>query len=267
MLALAVGFFSAGIGVGGGAIMVPTLVWLFRFEFRQAAGTSLAIIIPISLIGALSHIFLFRHALNLQLLLIFVPATVLGALLGGFFLLNFKTRYLKLAFAIFIMIAGMRMLGIFDVSFQLFDALKGASPDGNFILIILFGLVTGFISTMLGVGCGLIIVPFFVILIGLGMHEAITLSLTTMFFLTSTATLVHRKYRAFDWTSAKQMLLPAIAGAATGALISSRLPAAVLKKAFGIFLLAMALKFILEEAGFAYSKLRWGVQDDYERMR
>lgn len=259
-LALAVGFFSAGIGVGGGAIMVPTLVWLFRFEFRRAAGTSLAIIIPISLIGALGHIFLSGHGLHLQLLLVFVPATVLGALLGGFFLLNFKTRYLKLAFAIFITIAGMRMLGIYDFSLPLFDALKGAAPDVHYVLIILFGLVTGFISTMLGVGCGLIIVPFFVILIGLGMHEAITLSLTTMFFLTSTATLVHRKHRAFDWTSARQMLLPAIVGAAAGALISSHLPGAVLKKAFGVFLLAMALKFFIEEAGFAFSKLRWSTR-------
>lgn len=49
---VAMGFLSAFLGVGGGVIVIPILVSLFGFEQQLAAGTSLVVMIPITLLGA-----------------------------------------------------------------------------------------------------------------------------------------------------------------------------------------------------------------------
>ncbi len=55
LLGFLVALFSAGIGIGGGTLLVSILMSVFGFDFKKAAGTSLATIIPISFIGAVSH--------------------------------------------------------------------------------------------------------------------------------------------------------------------------------------------------------------------
>ncbi|MBU4484029.1 sulfite exporter TauE/SafE family protein [bacterium] len=256
LLGFIVGFFSAGIGVGGGAIMVPIFISLFKFDFRKAASTSLATIIPISLIGAMGHIILSKQTIPVTYFLLFIPACILGVILGGVLLRTFKTNYLKLAFTIFILIAGLKMLGAYDFSFFIFDILKEASLWGYFTSIFIFGIIAGFTATLLGVGCGLIIVPFFVIMIGLDMHTAITLSLTSMFFLTMTATIVHKKHKVLCKKTIQKTIPAALLGAVTGVLVSSYLPGSTLKKAFGVFLLLVSVKFLIEEFKSIFLKIK-----------
>ena len=49
---LAMGFFSVFFGVGGGVVVVPLLIGVFGFTQQLAAGTSLAVMIPVTLLGA-----------------------------------------------------------------------------------------------------------------------------------------------------------------------------------------------------------------------
>lgn len=49
---LAMGFFSVFFGVGGGIVVIPILVGLFGFSQQLAAGTSLTVMIPVTLLGA-----------------------------------------------------------------------------------------------------------------------------------------------------------------------------------------------------------------------
>ena len=52
---LAVGVLSGLIGIGGGVLLVPIMVLGFRVDQHLAQGTSLAAILPTSLVGALTH--------------------------------------------------------------------------------------------------------------------------------------------------------------------------------------------------------------------
>lgn len=54
-IGLVTGIFSGLFGIGGGLIMVPTLVLLFSFPQKLAQGISLAVIIPVSISGAMIH--------------------------------------------------------------------------------------------------------------------------------------------------------------------------------------------------------------------
>lgn len=46
LIGLVIGSVSGMMGIGGGVLLVPALMWLCGFEFRKAAGTSLAVLVP-----------------------------------------------------------------------------------------------------------------------------------------------------------------------------------------------------------------------------
>lgn len=109
-IALAVGLFagavSGALGVGGGGIMVPAMVLLLGLSQATAQGTSLLVILPTALAGVYSH---FRHGS-----IDFSPTWLVGmvgavsAAAGAFLALHLGGSTLKLLFAIFLAIVGLR---------------------------------------------------------------------------------------------------------------------------------------------------------------
>jgi len=256
-----VALFSAGIGIGGGALLVPILISVFKFDFKKATSASLATIIPISFIGSVSHFIFSPNISHLQYYFIFIPMCIFGAILGGKFLPKWKVNWLKFAFSIFLIPISLKMLNIFDLISLFYCNLPNIFFINESLIIMLFGIIIGFFAILLGLGCGLLIVPFYIIIIGVDIHEAIKLSLTTMFFLTFSSTMIHSRLKTLDLISLKSLLIPAVLGAVTGAIISSHLPAPMLKQIFGTFLFLIAYKYILEELfiylyGIKYSNNR-----------
>ena len=132
------------------------------------------------------------------------------------------------------------------------------------MVILPMGLLIGMIAVLLGIGCGLLIVPFYVIVMGVDIHEAIALSLTTMFFLSLSATMIHKKLNALDIVSMGSLFVPALAGAVVGVMISSHLPAPILKQLFGVFLFGVSCMFIVH--GWTHHhKQRQSIKNGWER--
>ena len=242
-----VALFSAGIGIGGGALLVPVLMSLFDFDFKKAASTSLATIIPISFIGSVSHFVFLPEIPHLRYYFIFIPTCVLGTILGGKIVQKHQHGWLKFAFSLILLIISLRMLKICDFPSLIYSGLHGVSFSHEWLIIAPMGILIGIIAVLLGIGCGLLIVPFYVIIINLDIQEAIPLSLTTMFFLSLSATITHNKLKTLDITPLKSLFIPALIGAVVGAIISSHLPAPTLKKLFGIFLFIIACNYIIRE--------------------
>ncbi|RLF42462.1 MAG: hypothetical protein DRN17_07815 [Thermoplasmata archaeon] len=257
-LGFVVALFSAGIGIGGGALLVPILISVFKFDFKKAASTSLATIIPISFIGSISHFVFLPNIPDLRYYFMFIPMCILGAILGGRVLRKWKVRWLKFAFSLFLLLVSLKMLNMFDLVSLVYGNLHNILFAIESLIIMLFGVIIGFIAMLLGIGCGLLIVPFYVIIIDLDIHEAIELSLTTMFFLTFSSTMIHSRLKTLDILPLKSLLLPALLGSVAGAIISSHLPAPILKQTFGIFLFFIACKYVAEELFIYYSSIRCG---------
>ncbi|ETR70684.1 MAG: hypothetical protein OMM_03062 [Candidatus Magnetoglobus multicellularis str. Araruama] len=247
LLGFFVALFSAGIGIGGGTILVSILMSFFGFDFKKAASTSLSTIIPISFIGSLSHFIFLPEILHLRYYVMFIPPCVLGAIFGGRIVQKRQNRGLKIAFSAFLLIISLRMMKIFDFPFLIYSGLHSILFSHEWLLITPIGVLIGIIAVFLGIGCGLLIVPFFVIIINLNIHEAITLSLTTMFFLSLSATIVNNRSKMLNIVSLKSLFIPALTGAVVGAVISSHLPIPILKKLFGMFLFFIACKYILSD--------------------
>jgi uncharacterized protein len=109
MIGLIVGSVSGMLGIGGGVLLVPALVWLCRFEPAKAAGTSLAILIPP--IGLPAAIKAFNEKrVDLEAALWIAGAFTVGAYLGASFVSRVPEFTLRLMFGTLMIYVGVRFL-------------------------------------------------------------------------------------------------------------------------------------------------------------
>ena len=158
-LAAAVAGFMAGLlGVGGGIIMVPALYYAFTVldfdivtRMHLSVGTSLAIIIPTSIISTKTH--MEYDAVDFKMIKSFGIFILLGVITGTFLAVSLKTPALILFFSIFAL-----MVGLFFI-FLREKLVENPKKISNFIKNI-SGVIIGFISVPLGIGGGSLMVPF-----------------------------------------------------------------------------------------------------------
>ena len=158
-IAAAVAGFMAGLlGVGGGIIMVPALYYAITVldfdivtRMHLSVGTSLAIIIPTSIISTKTH--MEYDAVDFKMVRSFGIFILIGVIAGTFLAVNLKTPALVLFFSIFAFMVGLFFIFLRE---QLVDNPKKIS---NFIKNI-SGILIGFISIPLGIGGGSLMVPF-----------------------------------------------------------------------------------------------------------
>lgn len=109
VLGLAAGSLSGLFGVGGGVVIIPGLVYLFRFTEHQAQGTSLAAMIPpIGLLAALTYYY--NGYVNVKA----AALIALGFFFGGFFGASFAQMLselqMKRLFGLFLVGVGLYMV-------------------------------------------------------------------------------------------------------------------------------------------------------------
>jgi len=107
-IGLVAGVVSSMLGVGGGIILVPILIFVMKLDPHQAIGTSLAIIIPTVLVGAYSHYLL--ENVNVQLAIIIAIGAVIGAVIGAHVAEALPSIYLKKIFGILLFIIAIKMI-------------------------------------------------------------------------------------------------------------------------------------------------------------
>ena len=158
-LAAAVAGFMAGLlGVGGGIIMVPALYYAFTVldfdivtRMHLSVGTSLAIIIPTSIISTKTH--MEYDAVDFKMVKSFGIFILLGVISGTFLAVNLKTPALVLFFSIFAFIVGLFFIFVREI------LMENPKKISDFVKKI-SGVLIGFISVPLGIGGGSLMVPF-----------------------------------------------------------------------------------------------------------
>lgn len=244
------GLLSGGFGIGGGIVATPMTRMLLGLDPYKAIGTALMLVAPTAIAGALRYVkegvyskFLARTCL--------VPAFI-GTVVGSMICRHFNGHVLMMIVALLVGLSGIDfatgLVGRILDKFKRPDRPKGLPPVGRFTFVAaLVGLLTGFLSGLVGIGGGFILVPAFVYIFGASIKEAIGTSLLTVAAVAVPGAVVHGFHDHINFFVALAMIAGSVPGARIGASISLRLKDSILRRAFGILLLVVAFVFALKE--------------------
>ena len=100
-LGLLAGICSGFLGIGGGVIIIPVLVYLFGLTQHQAQGTTLALMVPpIGLLAALKYYY--EGNVNIQIVIFVCVGFFIGGLLGAFLVTPVPETILRKGFGLFL---------------------------------------------------------------------------------------------------------------------------------------------------------------------
>ena len=105
---IAAGVVNGLFGAGGGMVLIPLFIKLSRMEEKRAFATSVAVILPLSLVSA--AVYFFRGGFDLSAALPFIIGGGVGGFVGGKVFKKVSARFLKVTFALFMIYGGIRLM-------------------------------------------------------------------------------------------------------------------------------------------------------------
>ena len=241
IIGLAAGLLSGLFGVGGGTVIVPLLVTLLSFNQRLAAGTSLAAIVPTASVGVISYAVSGSVAWIPALML--AVGAVIGAQIGTYLLPRISQTTLKWCFVVFLAIVIVNLFFVIpsrDAAFQI--------SWQNSIGLTVLGLCVGTVSGLIGVGGGIIVVPFLILVFGTSDLVAKGTSLLMMIPAALSGTVGNLKRKNVDLVAAATIGVSACATTALGAKLAALIDPFVANILFAIYLVIMAIQIAPKRA-------------------
>jgi len=109
IIGFAAGMLGGMIGIGGGLIIVPALVFFLSFSQHKAQGTSLGLLVlPVAILGVINYYK--KGYVDLKAVGLLSIGFVLGSFLGSKWALNIPQETLKKLFAVFLLVLAIKML-------------------------------------------------------------------------------------------------------------------------------------------------------------
>lgn len=109
LVGLAAGALSGMVGIGGGIIIVPALVYILGFSQFQAQGTSLGLLLlPVGVLAVWNYYK--KGYIDVKVVLIMCVAFVVGGWLGSKFTLSLPQETVKKIFAVILLLVAGKML-------------------------------------------------------------------------------------------------------------------------------------------------------------
>jgi uncharacterized protein len=237
------GMLSGLVGVGGGIVFVPGLLYAGGWRIQEAVAASLVIIIFSSLSGTIRNAksadpVNWRVAALLSLAV--APSSLIGVLISRVS----PEIVVKVAFATLLIALAYptaRGRGEYD-------------PDKHIPLPLVFlaGIFIGTLSGLVGVGGGVMMVPLMVLGMGLTTKGAVSTSLAVVMFtgIIGAAGYVATGFRDVqELLSLPPLIIGSIIGAPLGVRVRDRLPENVVRIGFGVFMVIVALRLFGEALG------------------
>lgn len=254
-LAGAVGGLLAGLfGIGGGLILVPILVVLFKVQqfpsdsiMHMAVATSLATVVLTSISAILAH-----HRLRAVLwdkVFFMAPGILIGSVMGAAIADRVSADALRIVFAFFLICVGLQM------ALQIKPVAGEKKPSR--VSDAFAATVIGAISALLGIGGGTMTVPYLVrggysvrnavgIASACGLPIAIGGTVSYMFLGYGKSGLPEGCWGYVYLPAFAGIVLLSTMTAPLGALLANKLPAQLMKRYFSILMFVMALKLLYQ---------------------
>jgi len=238
---VAAGLLGGMLGVGGGIIIVPGLIWAAGLGRHMATGTSLVAILPIAIVGTVTYALSPGGAFDPGASAILAAGSLTGAVLGAQANARMTERGLRIAFAI--------VSGLFGA--RLVIPLGFGSPNesipldaGAIVVLALVGMLGGVLSGLLGVGGSGVVIAILVVLLGTSQVLAQGVALAAVIPTVIVASLTHRRLGSLAPRIGLRVGLAGVLGAVPGVLLAIALPHDLLRTAFGAFLIFTSVRML-----------------------
>lgn len=242
--ALLIGITLGLLGSGGSILTVPVLIFILQRPEKLAIAESLAIVGSIALLGAIPYA-MRAHIHWRSVLLLGIPG-MLGASAGGWCSYFISGPIQMMIFSlVMIIVAGMMLFG--NITFE------NMIPHEQSIGIILIeGFLMGFLTGIIGVGGGFIIIPTLLIISHLSMSIAVGTSLVIIAINSFTGFIqqilsLHLLHFYVDWEIIFIISIAGIFGSFFGSFIGKKISQYYLRKAFGFSVLVLGIYILLSQ--------------------
>ena len=238
LLGFAAGVLGSMIGLGGGIVVVPVLTF-FGFSPALAASNSLFAAFSNAVASSVSYAKQKRieYSIGLKFGLLAIPGTVLGAFISH----DITSSLFKILFGI-VLIAS---------SVYIFSRRKMESKEYNLskqIMVLATGasFFAGIISSLFGIGGGIVFVPLMVIAVGLSMKIAAPTSQFILLFVSASGMAVHALLGHPDFYQALLLAIGAFGGGLVGSRLSLEVEEKKLRILVTIVMVAAAIKLFID---------------------
>jgi uncharacterized membrane protein YfcA len=267
-----VGFLSGMFGVGGGFLITPLLMFI-GVPSAVAVATGANQVVASSISGVLAQ--LRRKAVDFRMGGVLTAGGFVGSVVGGT-VFDWMSRlgqvdlFVQLSYVLFLGLVGAMMFQE-SVRSLIRSRRPGVQPvrrahvhswvhrmplkmkfraSGLYISVIppvAVGALVGFLSAIMGVGGGFIMVPAMIYLLGMPTRVVVGTSLFQIIFVTAFTTLMHAlNHHSVDMLLALVLIVGGVIGAQVGARVGIRLKAEQLRILLALLVLAVAGKIALD---------------------
>ena len=228
-------------GQGGGSVYTPTL-FLLGYATLVSTSTSLVLNLATALIATVVN---YREKLvNLRLASAFIPGIVVGSFLGGAWSNFVDSTLLLWLFVAFLIGAGARMVYTRWEKVVTTETGKKLATSLSYTVVALFSLGVGLLSGLLGVGGGILIVPFLIFAYRVPTKQSAGTAGFVVIFSSLFGVLGHSAFGHLDYGLILPTLLAVAVGGTIGARFMVRTRSEWVKVGFGLLMWAFAVQLI-----------------------
>jgi len=238
-IGLVVGIFSGLFGVGGGILLVPILVLVFHVAQKQAQATSLVVVALAATTGAVTYGL--GNSVVWESVAFLLAGGLVGTWLGSAIVVRVQTRWLQLMFGLLLVAAAIRLVVVSGDAVSTSVATLGPWVIAGYVAS---GFVMGLLSSLLGIGGGIIVIPLLIAFFGFTQQLAAGTSLVVMVPIALLGAWRLTRAGHTQWGQGGRIGLAAAVGAVGGASLALVSDAGIMQVAFGVVMVMAAAQML-----------------------
>jgi uncharacterized protein len=251
MVSLVAGLIGSMVGIGGGIINAPYLSFL-NYSPSQISSTSLIAVFFTSISSSYHYIRKGLTEKKIGMILAFssIPGTFIGVYLSNYFTLSEYRFYFALVLittSVYLLFRS-KILGQ-EKRIPYLSYNDNHLNSTRLLILVIFSLLAGTLSSSFGIGGGIIFVPCLIILLGYNMKKASTTSQFALIFTSLSGLTLFVIDGKPDYYMGLILSVGSIIGGTAGSMLTGRMKSDLLLKMFSIILLVVSIKLIYDGLG------------------
>lgn len=234
------------LGIGGGAIMVPLLIFVMKVPLKRAVGTSLAVIVLVIAVGLGAQVLLHPGDIHWDVAAVLVAGSLIGSFIGKWMNKVMPENVLRYAFAVVLLIVAVRMFGLLTTEPLLAGDLN-VHEFKSIVFLAVAGVLAGIASALFGLGGGIVVVPALALGSAFFAGDILAARATSMAMVLPTSLIgavLHNRAGNVDRAMVLKTTPLALVGAVAGVLLAYVAPVEWLKILFGALMVVAAARLI-----------------------